>query len=781
MPFIILSVDELNKRIVIHVGPPKTGSSAIQFFFNENRNLLEKNGVLYPKHPFDKNKISSGNARAICKNDSNGRLELDIRKLNKVVKNFRTNDAFHTLFLSSESFFRIMDSIIEFIPEVEIIGFIRNPVEFQLSIYNQSVKRHSNTEKLNVRKILDFSQWDKFLQLKERKGNFKLFTFLYKSYNEPGNIVEDVLSVLKLNGKIKLEKQQINISYSFESLEIKRYLNGFDITAIQQELDQFLQRKSEHSTDYRLLSDEDLASYTDQIQRGYTKYDCLLSETEWKLISKMGESLYSKTYKKQGLKEGQVKSILESIYNEKPFLFFRIVNIIRQNSSYSPLYSQLTELQKMLLPVIYFGDWCRAMVVNFKRRNKLDKRPASIDGAVKLFNITLVPQAKGSNPGRVVGGLKGKNIPDFAYQLRCENTRSKSLTPQIVSDIEFINSFPECQNAKEGVFFYGGPIFNNFGHYLAESIHRLSSFHELKEQVPNAKVIFQPQRYIQFLKIRKHTLPPHFYETLDYLGIKKKDVLIQKHPFKVKQLYVSRQQSFFRSRQPISKEYKDFLLSCERRANLNNIPKSDEKIYVSRVNYLLRGAYAGELYLEQMFKRLGFKIVYPENLALIEQLAIYKQAKEIVFAEGAALNVLELLGNISAKISVFQRRVYTKDVFFSILQARCNEFDFLSDVHELPSLFVPKKQVRAAHGSAISILDGDKLSELFKSRYNFESFDVTSYHKAVVTDLVKYHRAYSENLKNNNLKGIEEAFIAKLKLYLKEGVIVDADKGLSFN
>ena len=39
--------------VYIHVGTPKTGTSAIQVFFTKNRKLLKEKGVCYPNLGFD--------------------------------------------------------------------------------------------------------------------------------------------------------------------------------------------------------------------------------------------------------------------------------------------------------------------------------------------------------------------------------------------------------------------------------------------------------------------------------------------------------------------------------------------------------------------------------------------------------------------------------------------------------------------------------------------------------------------------------------------------------
>ena len=52
-----------NKQIIIHVGPAKTGTSALQYFLLRNRNELKKVGYYYPEHRIDENDISGGHSK----------------------------------------------------------------------------------------------------------------------------------------------------------------------------------------------------------------------------------------------------------------------------------------------------------------------------------------------------------------------------------------------------------------------------------------------------------------------------------------------------------------------------------------------------------------------------------------------------------------------------------------------------------------------------------------------------------------------------------------------
>jgi hypothetical protein len=79
-----------------------------------------------------------------------------------------------------------------------------------------------------------------------------------------------------------------------------------------------------------------------------------------------------------------------------------------------------------------------------------------------------------------------------------------------------------------------------------------------------------------------------------------------------------------------------------------------KKVFVSRAG--MPAHLAGERYLEKLFAEAGFTIIRPENLSLIEQLKIYAAADELVFTEGSALHALQLLGKISARVWVINRR-----------------------------------------------------------------------------------------------------------------------------
>jgi len=244
------------KRIIIHTGPGKTGSSAIQAWLTKNTTWLASQGVFYPKHDLSKEKISSGNLREILTQDEAGNWEVDKDKVIQLVEQFNKSE-YQFLLLSSEFFFHRIIQIQKAIPEAEFIAYIRNPIELLESNYNQSVKRHSNTRIFSLPNVLNRFLWQHLETLYNKIDHSKLHL---RPFNEQlmlgGNIVADLLSVLKLELTEPLENKRINSSFTFQSMEFKRLLNYFGLGPLEQELDQILQGCDIGEREYSLIIPE---------------------------------------------------------------------------------------------------------------------------------------------------------------------------------------------------------------------------------------------------------------------------------------------------------------------------------------------------------------------------------------------------------------------------------------------------------------------------------------------------------------------------------------------
>ena len=127
------------KKVILHIGYGKTGSSAIQSALARNHDLLKTAGILYPEHETSdqarRGEITSGNL------DPENWFE------GQVIPIARAAEGCATILFSNENIFQSFDQFLdrhgvyadEFV--FEIILFVREPFEKLNSAFQQSVKR----------------------------------------------------------------------------------------------------------------------------------------------------------------------------------------------------------------------------------------------------------------------------------------------------------------------------------------------------------------------------------------------------------------------------------------------------------------------------------------------------------------------------------------------------------------------------------------------------------------------------------------------------------------
>jgi len=127
------------KKIVLHIGHGKTGSSAIQAALARNQSLLGSAGILYPDHATvdqaRRGEVTSGNV------DPENWFEGQVIPIARAAGNCQV------IVFSNENLFHRFDEFLEkqaaYSPEFdfEIVLFVREPFEKLNSAYQQSVKR----------------------------------------------------------------------------------------------------------------------------------------------------------------------------------------------------------------------------------------------------------------------------------------------------------------------------------------------------------------------------------------------------------------------------------------------------------------------------------------------------------------------------------------------------------------------------------------------------------------------------------------------------------------
>lgn len=229
-------------NIIIHIGPPKTGTSAIQKWLKDNTALLRQHGIYYPQHNEDSNGISSGNFLSVFEPFEDD-FQFSPSRLNVLLSQAKAENC-HTVLLSSEYFFSRLKPVVDAIASVKCIAYVRNPAELHESHYNQSVKRHGNIEQIRKAESLPMHT----IKVLGEHAQLLSERLILRAYHEQlfvgGNIVADFVDALALNDDITAaigDVKIVNRSYCLEALEVKRWFNAYELGDLGNRLDRTLQ------------------------------------------------------------------------------------------------------------------------------------------------------------------------------------------------------------------------------------------------------------------------------------------------------------------------------------------------------------------------------------------------------------------------------------------------------------------------------------------------------------------------------------------------------------
>jgi hypothetical protein len=311
-------------------------------------------------------------------------------------------------------------------------------------------------------------------------------------------------------------------------------------------------------------------------------------------------------------------------------------------------------------------------------------------------DFIVQPLGEGSSKRQVLIPRQ-RDIDLFAH------TRSFPEPANIVSEgpvsSEAVSATDERADLVECDAVYGGILFEHFGHFVAESVHRLWLLKLLTGQ--DVRVVFH-------VGIRHGTfrtaLPSFAVDILESLNVDSSALLLLDRPLRFSRLYVPTQARFL-GRAPVIPDYSEKFFGYH--------PGSfGRRLYVSRSNYLSQGSYFGERLVERTLAAHGFEVIYPETLAPSHLVRAVRDASEIVFAEGSAIHLLEICGRIDARVLVVMRRSNKfRAIFEPVLQGAVSDYDFFQPTHIADSLDWDISVDRPLSNSASSFVD---LSALFR-------------------------------------------------------------------
>lgn len=193
------------KTIYFHIGTHKTGTTALQKFFVDNREVLKEKGFTY-----DFYNDSEMNQGYLVKPEKWEGLVFDQNK---------------NYIISGEDFYSHILNISEAIKEklsrfnINFIVYFKRQDLMKQSVYNQIVKMHGFAKEFSEDNHYNLNYYDFLKKLENQFPGSKLTVRVYeKGQFEGGSIFSDFLKILNLDltSEYQVEKKVVNPSLTTE-------------------------------------------------------------------------------------------------------------------------------------------------------------------------------------------------------------------------------------------------------------------------------------------------------------------------------------------------------------------------------------------------------------------------------------------------------------------------------------------------------------------------------------------------------------------------------------
>ena len=229
------------KKVYLHIGAGKTGTSAIQSYLAMNEDNLLDNGYYYPAgslHAQAKNmKITSGNASELAKILLDTYNEETKEKLEKIIYKLISESDNKDIILSSELIQNYNQQSMEIFNKLTlksgykiiIVYYIRAIADHVVSQYQQFLKRLASTNSLEKHILNKKNTFLKILiKTEEIFGKENLIIKNYDKVKENlfENFLEDVLHIDNIS-KFVIPSGKINRSLSPYEVSFMKHINNY--------------------------------------------------------------------------------------------------------------------------------------------------------------------------------------------------------------------------------------------------------------------------------------------------------------------------------------------------------------------------------------------------------------------------------------------------------------------------------------------------------------------------------------------------------------------------
>lgn len=241
-----------DKILYIHIGSPKTGSTAIQNFCALNENWLRKNGVCYPKYKrftlvnnhldFSQWIVKAGESMH-KKNSSAIKWKTQKKIKSYCLKLINEAKNCDSILLSGEEIFyahdiSVLKGLRNLFSKVKIIVYLRRQDQFVQSFYMQFFKKGKTQDKLQQHEYLTNEFWlDYYARVEAWAGLFGKENIIIRPFEKKqfhkANLLADFLHHgigLKLTDSCAIpEPDRSNVRVDMDTIETVRLLNNLSI------------------------------------------------------------------------------------------------------------------------------------------------------------------------------------------------------------------------------------------------------------------------------------------------------------------------------------------------------------------------------------------------------------------------------------------------------------------------------------------------------------------------------------------------------------------------
>lgn len=285
----------------------------------------------------------------------------------------------------------------------------------------------------------------------------------------------------------------------------------------------------------------------------------------------------------------------------------------------------------------------------------------------------------------------------------------------------------------EDTVFFGGILFNHFGHFLLDSLARLWAYPFFKELDPFI-CFYTPWGVSNFLEKSNYV-----NQVLTGFDIPHRRLVFINDLIKLKRVIIPHQKYGLEHADNPEPVFLDFVKNFRFNADIPKGFESADRIYVSRSKMPFNsGRVIGEDLFEKYLMSNGYKIFYPEHYTLIQQLTVYSNAKKMIFLSGSSLHSCILLPDLRADVAVIARWQDPDDNLYQIKQFT----GFGKSVLGVDALR-GQYQFGRSYVNALSDIDWYKASILLKSEgfvdtpfNDFNQLDYSSILKSEIKNFV---------------------------------------------